>query len=131
MKERSGPVKTQVVPDAKRVTIEPIILENIRQGSKVHTDEWWAYRRLEKHGFKHESVNHGSKQWVSGGSHTNSIEGYWSLIKRSIRGTHVHVSRQHMPKYLAELISDTICGLCLTRCFIFWCRCSGFASPLK
>ena len=62
IKERSGPVKTKVVPDAKRTTIEPIIRENIRQGSKVYTDEWWAYRKLDKRGFKHESVNHGQKQ---------------------------------------------------------------------
>ena len=102
MKERSGPVKTKVVPDAKRKTIEPIIKENIRPGSKVHTDEWWAYKGLGKQGFKHESVNHGQEQWVKGASHTNSIEGYWSHIKRSIRGTHIHVSKKHLPKYLAE-----------------------------
>lgn len=102
MKERSGPVKTRIVPDAKRASIEPILRENIREGSKVHTDEWWAYRKLGQRGYKHESVHHGSGQWVSGGSHTNSIEGYWSLLKRSIRGTHVHVSKQHMSKYLGE-----------------------------
>ena len=102
MKQRQGPVKSQVIPDAKRRTIEPIIRENVRQGSTVHTDEWWAYRKLGQRGFVHQSVNHGAKEWVRGDCHTNSIEGYWSQVKRSIRGTHVHVSKKHLPKYLAE-----------------------------
>ena len=102
MKERSGPVKTQVIPDAKRATMEPIIKANVRQGSRVHTDELHAYASLTRQGYKHESVNHGQEQWTRGSCHTNSIEGYWSHIKRSIRGTHVHVSKKHMPKYLAE-----------------------------
>ncbi len=46
VKERQGKVKTEVVPDAKRETIEPIVLKKIEPGSKVHTDEWWAYRKL-------------------------------------------------------------------------------------
>lgn len=47
-------------------------------------------------------MNHGTGEYVRGHHHTNSIEGFWSQIKRSIRGTHVHVSRKHMPKYLGE-----------------------------
>ena len=102
IKQRQGPVKSQVVEDAKRKTIEPVVIRNIRQGSVVHTDEWWAYRRLFLRGFKHYQVNHGVGQWVKGRSHTNSIEGYWSQLKRSIRGTHIHVSGKHLPKYLGE-----------------------------
>ena len=102
LKQRKGPIKTKVVKDAKRRTLEPIIREKVRQGSVVHTDEWFAYRRLSKRGYEHKSVNHGSGQWVKDGSHTNSIEGYWSQLKRSIRGTHIHVSTKHLPKYLGE-----------------------------
>lgn len=102
VKERQGKVKTEVVPDAKRKTIEPIICKKVEPGSKVHTDEWWAYRRLGQHGFEHETVNHGEKEWKRGDCHTNSIEGYWSQLKRSIHGTYIHVSQKHMPKYLAE-----------------------------
>jgi len=102
MKQRQGPVKSQVVPDAKRRTIEPIIRAHVRQGSAVHTDEWWAYRRLGAHGFEHDVVNHGAAEWVCGDCHTNSIEGYWSQLKRSIKGTYIHVSRKHLPKYLGE-----------------------------
>ena len=74
IKQRQGPVKSQVVEDAKRKTIEPVIMGTVRQGSVVHTDEWWAYRRLFLRGFKHYQVNHGIGQWVKGRSHTNSIE---------------------------------------------------------
>ncbi len=102
LKQRQGPVKTQTVIDAKRRTTGPIIREKVRQGSVVYTDEWFAYRGLERSGFTHETVNHGAGEWVKGLSHTNSIEGYWSQVKRSIRGTHIHVSGKHLPKYLAE-----------------------------
>ena len=102
MKQRGEPVKTRKVEDAKRCTVEPIVRCNVRQGSTVHTDEWWAYRLLFLRGFRHRSVHHGIAQWAKDGSHTNSIEGYWSQLKRSIRGTHIHVSGKHLPKYLAE-----------------------------
>ena len=45
---------------------------------------------------------HSREEWVRGDVHTNSIEGFWSQIKRSIRGTHIHVSKKHMAKYLGE-----------------------------
>ena len=102
LKEREGPVKTQVVDNAKRTTVEPIIRRHIRPGSIVHTDEWFAYRNLSQYGFHHQTVNHSMEQWAFNGSHTNSIEGYWSQFKRSVLGTHIHISKKHMPKYLAE-----------------------------
>ena len=102
LKQRQGPVKTWVVENARRHTIEPIVRKNVRQGSTVHTDEWWAYRRLDKYGFDHKSVSHSIRQWVKDGSHTNNLEGYWSHIKRSLLGTHIHVSGKHLSKYLGE-----------------------------
>ena len=102
MKQRQGDVKTQVVPDSKRRTVEPVVSSNVREGSVVHTDEWVAYSGLARRGFKHRFITHSSQQWVFDGVHTNSIEGYWSQLKRSIRGTHIHVSGKHLPKYLAE-----------------------------
>ena len=102
IKQRQGPVKSRVVGNAKRRTIEPIIREHVRQGSTVNTDEWWAYRRLGLRGFRHQMVRHGSGQWVADAAHTNNLEGYWSQLKRSIRGTHVSVSSKHLQKYLGE-----------------------------
>ena len=102
MKERKGPIKTEVVTDVRRSTLEPLIFKNVKKGSTIHTDELLSYAHLGYLGFKHETVQHGIKQWVRGKTHVNSLEGHWSLLKRSIRGTHVHVSKRHMPKYLAE-----------------------------
>ena len=50
----------------------------------------------------HEAVNHDAKEYVRGIHHTNSIEGHWSLLKRAIKGTHVHISSKHAWKYIAE-----------------------------
>jgi transposase-like protein len=86
----------------KCATLEPHILANVKKGSTVSTDELKSYAKLARYGFKHGAVNHAGEEWVRGSHHTNSIEGFWSILKRSIRGTHVHVSRRHLPKYLAE-----------------------------
>ena len=102
IKEREGIIKTQVIQDAKRKTIEPIIHQEISTESSIYTDEWWAYVRLSVQGFTHATINHGAKEYANGEIHTNSIEGYWSQLKRSIRGTHIHVSAKHLPKYPGE-----------------------------
>lgn len=102
IKGREGNVKTQVIKDAKRKTIESIIHQEVPKGSSIYTDEWWAYTHLNKQGFIHDTVNHGTKEYVNRNIHTNSIESYWSQLKRSIKGTHIHVSEKHLPKYLGE-----------------------------
>ena len=102
LQARQGAVRTHVVPDTARATLEPIVAATVAPGAVVHTDEWTAYRRLAALGYRHRTVTHGRGQWADRGSHTNTLEGYWSQIKRSIRGTHVAVSPQHLPKYLAE-----------------------------
>ncbi len=102
MIERGGDIMTHVVPDAKTKTLIPLIKENVAEGSTISSDDWRAYRKLPHHGFKHGYVKHQNEQWVNGIHHTNSIEGFWSQLKRSIRGTHIHVSRKHLPKYLGE-----------------------------
>ena len=68
----------------------------------ISTDELKSYKSLSKAGYAHESVNHSADEYVRGEHHTNTVEGFWSIIKRSIKGTHVHVSSRHLPKYLAE-----------------------------
>ena len=102
MVERGGDVITRVVPNARSKTLYPHIMESIEPGSMISTDEWVAYKSLPKIGYRHGVVDHSRDQWVSGEAHTNTIEGYWSMLKRSIRGTHIHVSGKHMPKYLGE-----------------------------
>ena len=102
MVERGGDVMAQVVPDAKIKTLLPLVTDNVAKGSTISSDDWKAYRKLAKHGYTHGRVKHQKQQWRHGIHHTNAIEGYWSQLKRSIRGTHIHVSRKHLPKYLGE-----------------------------
>ena len=102
MLERDGDVMTRIVPDRQRGELEQHICENIARGSKISTDDHGAYRYLKYIGYDHASVNHSLKEYVRGTTHTNSLEGFWSMLKRSIRGTHVHVSAKHLAKYLGE-----------------------------
>jgi transposase-like protein len=102
MVEKGGDVMTRVVPDVKRATLYPIIEASIEKGSTIHSDELRSYATLDEKGYTHETVNHGRKEYVRDGIHVNGCEGFWSLIKRSIRGTHVWVSPKHMSKYLVE-----------------------------
>jgi len=68
----------------------------------VSTDEFKTYCQLPEHGFKHGVCNHNSGQYVNGTHHTNSVEGFWSHFKRSVKGTHVHISPKYLPNYLGE-----------------------------
>ena len=102
MLERQGDVITKVVPDVKRATLEPHIVTNVAKDATVSTDELRSYANLSKLGYDHGAVNHSKDIWVNGKHHTNGLEGFWSLVKRSISGTHVHVSRRHLSKYLGE-----------------------------
>lgn len=100
--ERDGVVRAGPVPNVKRKTLLPIIEKHVAPGSTISTDEAPAYKALEISAYEHGSVNHRAKEYARGKHHTNTIEGYWGQIKRSIRGTHVHVSSKHLWKYLSE-----------------------------
>ena len=102
MLERDGDIMTKVVPNVRKKTLQPIIKENVKKGSTVHTDELKSYNGLKKAGFKHETVNHGAGEYVDGDCHVNGVEGFWARLKLSIRGTHVHVSKKHLEKYVKE-----------------------------
>lgn len=102
MAERGGDLITRVVPDIKRTSLEKHIIRNVDRSATVSTDELNSYKRLSMYGYKHASVNHAHDEFVRGDVHTNTIEGFWSILKRSIKGTHVHVSARHLPKYLGE-----------------------------
>ena len=102
MVERGGDVMTKIIPDTKNKTLLPLVYKNVAQGTTVSSDELHAYKSLPRLGFQHGYVNHSMKEYVKGIHHTNSIEGFWSRLKNSIRGTHVHVSRKYLPNYLGE-----------------------------
>jgi transposase len=102
MVERGGHIKAGPVPDATQSTLEPIILMNVSPDSIISTDEAGAYAGLRGSFRFHGRVNHSLDEWTRGIHHTNTIEGHWSQLKRSIRGTHVHVSSKHLWKYVSE-----------------------------
>ena len=80
----------------------PPIVKRLKPGTRISTDEWGPYQILSSLGYDHQTVDHGSKEYARGDVHVNSIEGFWSILKRSIRGTHVWVSKKHLSKYLGE-----------------------------
>jgi transposase len=103
MKQRGGKLITKIVDNVRKNTLQPIIKEHVKEGSTIHTDELLSYKGLDKAGYEHKTVNHGSGQYVSEcGSHVNSVENVWSGFKRSIKGTHIHVSKKHLGKYAKE-----------------------------
>jgi transposase len=100
--EREGNVRAGVVPDETMESLEGAVKRNVKPGSLISSDEHVSYQRLREAGYLHRTITHSDGQYVRGEVHTNTIEGYWSRLKNSIKGTHVHVSRQHMWKYVSE-----------------------------
>ena len=68
----------------------------------IYTDQYNVYADLDDFGFEHEWVNHDAEEWVRGNAHTNTIEGFWSLMKRGINGVYHAVS----PKYLQSYVNE-------------------------
>lgn len=102
MVERGGDIITRHVPNRREATLIPHILQNVREGAQIATDNWKPYRELGKLGYQHGSVNHERGEYVRGSIHTNTIESYWAWLQRGIHGTHVWVSKKHLSKYLGE-----------------------------
>jgi len=102
MLQKNGDVMTKIVPNVQRKTLQPIIKENVKEGSVVHTDELPSYRTLGSNGYKHEMVNHGAGEYSRGNVHVNGLEGFWKNLKSGIKGTHIHVSGKHLKKYASE-----------------------------
>lgn len=102
MMEKDGDIITHPVPDVKRRTLYPVIEQHIAKGSTIHSDELRSYQTLNTQGYEHQTVNHGAKEYVRSDVHVNSLEGFWSLLKRAIKSTHIHVSAKHLDKYAKE-----------------------------
>ena len=96
-------VRARVVPNVKRETLQNAILDQIEKGSTVYTDRAVGYDNLAAREFVHETVNH-VEEYVRGEVHTQSIENFWSLLKRSLRGTYVAVEPYHLDAYVGEQV---------------------------
>jgi transposase-like protein len=102
MIERSGNVITLVVPNAKKATLQKLIVENVKRGTTIYTDKHWSYHGLAVHGFKHETIDKDRDGYARMGVHINNIESFWRQLKAGINGTYVHVSTKHLGKYAKE-----------------------------
>lgn len=100
--ERRGRVRSFVVPVVNAGNLKEMIRANVDQSANLMTDSFKGYKGLNKEFASHETVNHFEKEYVRGEVSTNTIEGFFSLLKRGINGTFHHVSRQHLHRYLAE-----------------------------
>jgi transposase-like protein len=99
--QRNGIVKSQTMESITGKNLKEFIRNNVDNTSEIMTDDFKAYKTLRKE-FKHQSVNHSIGQYVRGNVHTNTIEGYFSLLKRGITGVFHHVSKKHLHRYLTE-----------------------------
>lgn len=100
--ERGGRIHTEVIPDAKKSTLQPIVESTVQAGSIVHTDEWLGYNDLSKAGYEHKVINHSDKIFVMGDTHTQTVDGFWGNFKSGVKGVHHHVSNKYLHLYLAE-----------------------------
>ena len=103
MVERGGRVRARVVPNVTGRTLIGLAEEHVERGSAIYTDEYAAYNKLGRSGFQHGKVQHKARVYVTGDNiHTNTIEGFWSLVKRGINGVFHAVSPEYLQSYIDE-----------------------------
>lgn len=99
--ENASRIRAGVIPNTQRVTLHSAIRATVNEGSEVFTDAWRAYRGLA--GYTHAVVDH-AIEYVVGRVHTNGIENFWSLLKRSLKGTYISVEPFHLGRYVDEQV---------------------------
>jgi transposase-like protein len=100
--KRGGEVRSQILEEVNSKTVRQPLKDNVDTQSTLNTDTLPVYNAVGKEFAKHETVDHGAGEYVRGKAHINTAEGYFSQLKRSIDGTHHHVSGKHLDRYLAE-----------------------------
>jgi hypothetical protein len=93
-------IVAQVVPSVRRGVLVGAIKKYVAAGAEVQTDKWCGYNNMPKE-FVHKVVDH-AECYVKDGVHTNGLENFWSLLKRTLKGTHVHVAPFHLFRYLDD-----------------------------
>lgn len=108
LKERGGPMRTEIIPDVSKASLRKVVLENVQPKTVVTTDEAKGYGLLTGDDYHHGRVNHSKDVWAKVdpetgiNHHVQHVESFWSLFKRSVKSTHIHVSSEHMQTYLDE-----------------------------
>lgn len=99
--QRDGKVKAQKVKDRSAKSLHAVVKQNVAKGSQLMTDEWKSYNGLCLL-YGHQVVNHAMSEYVNGACHTNTLEGFWSLLKRGVIGQYHYVTAKHLNKYIDE-----------------------------
>lgn len=100
--ERGGRARSQHIANVTGKTLAPILFTQVHRTSTLMTDTAGGYMRLGKEFARHEMVDHGIDEYVRGDAHSNTVEGYFSVLKRGVYGTFHHVSEAHLHRYLSE-----------------------------
>lgn len=98
----TGRAKAIVVDDLKVATLMPIIRENIAKEATIYTDEAKQYTRIGRAFAQHDFTTHKAGEYVRGDVHTNTVEGYFSIFKRGMKGVYQHCGKRHLHRYAAE-----------------------------
>ena len=104
MVERGGQIAAYTMPNLTGAQMLSHVEKRVLPQSMIYTDEYSAYSGLAARGYGHERVNHSTGVYVSGDVHTNTIEGFWALLKHGIRGVYHSVSAKHLQGYLSEYV---------------------------
>ncbi len=104
MVERGGALIARKVADTKSATLSPIIRQFVKAGSRVFTDEYIGYNSLYESEYSHAIVHHNAKEFVVDDAYTNTIEGFWSQLKRMIFGIYHFVSAKYLQRYVDEAV---------------------------
>jgi transposase-like protein len=100
--ERGGRARSHHIANITGKTLRPILTKNVSRKSTLMTDTAGGYMALGKEFARHEMVDHGASEYVRGDAHSNTVEGYFSLLKRGIYGNFHSISEAHLHRYLAE-----------------------------
>jgi transposase-like protein len=100
--ERGGGVRSFHVPNVTAKTIKDVLLAQVSPASQLMTDQAKQYIKVGRQFARHEWVNHVQDEWARGDAHTNTVEGFFSLLKRGLNGIYHNVSAAHLHRYLAE-----------------------------
>lgn len=103
MIERHGKVTAKKVDNVKAYTLTKEVISKVKETATVFTDEWLGYSAL-KRIYDHSVVKHNQGEYVNGRVHTNTIEGFWSLLKRGIVGIYHFTSKKHLQMYVDEFV---------------------------
>ncbi|MBI3750366.1 MAG: IS1595 family transposase [Chloroflexi bacterium] len=102
--ERGGAVRLKVSQRVNRAALHAFLKAVVSDDAEaIYTDDYTAYHGIADENTRHETINHGRRQWVQGDVHTQTMEDVWSLFKRSIIGSYHHLSVKHLQAYLDEL----------------------------